>query len=812
MLLKKIYIILFTCIFPHFAMAIPTAPEVVSGRASITENMNGQLQVNCSSERTYIRWDDFSIGQEENVTILQPSTDSATLIEVKTSTPSTLNGSLTSNGTIYLVNKKGIVMDVNSNISCNGFYALGAGVNTGQFSQKQEMRANGICDCDIIQRGNISASGKDVLFLARKIVNEGIIEAPNGNVLLASGTRFMGAVDGLGLHVRSTPLRETKNREQIGIVQSGQISGRLVRYLADGSIYEVAICHSGSTTALNIGTQQSGEVLFYSQNGKIETQGQLIGSKKVHLLGNEITIGQNTSIQSFTSMGGGEVLIGGDYQGANPSILNASKTYFDATARVDVSAQDSGNGGRVIIWGTDSSQFYGTILARGGAQQGNGGFVEVSSKGVLDFQGVVDRLAPHGNAGTLLLDPSDIVISPANPDSNIMVGSTITATASSAVLSLGTLNAQLLMGNVIVSTTSSFSGNGDITTDGEINEIVLSGNTLTLNAERDIVLTHALVYSSKGGTFNLNAGRDYVQSAVGPGLSRVRLQASSPFLAQVPLNITAVRDVIFELSPDNTGFCQVDTFGPLTITAGRDVTINNLSNLPTTSDSIFVNVDSGQGSGDVLIKAGRNFSASAPQTIPAMVEPIGLSGKNYTIIAQNNVFFGPGVTTKNVFDEIPDSFTVVCDNENPNTPFIGLNGLTIEGDHIIFTTTFSNQLRFFTARRNQNFIGSNVLFNNATFVPGPIFVTSPTEKWLTWYPSSYGGVPFTIFYKNGFVCPPSNLTGKANTDQFVGQKEYNVTLKWDPSSCSDVVAYNVFVNGELVKTIPASGHPQATIH
>jgi hypothetical protein len=47
---------------------------------------------------------------------------------------------------------------------------------------------------------------------------------------------------------------------------------------------------------------------------------------------------------------------------------------------------------------------------RGGARGGDGGFVEVSGKGGLVFAGTVNALAPYGNAGSLLLDPTNIEV------------------------------------------------------------------------------------------------------------------------------------------------------------------------------------------------------------------------------------------------------------------------------------------------------------------------------------------------------------------------------------------------------------------
>ena len=65
---------------------------------------------------------------------------------------------------------------------------------------------------------------------------------------------------------------------------------------------------------------------------------------------------------------------------------------------------------RSILWSDTQTTFAGTIFARGGDSSGNGGFVEVSSKGELAFAGTVDTRAPNGLAGTLLLDPEDIVV------------------------------------------------------------------------------------------------------------------------------------------------------------------------------------------------------------------------------------------------------------------------------------------------------------------------------------------------------------------------------------------------------------------
>jgi hypothetical protein len=76
--------------------------------------------------------------------------------------------------------------------------------------------------------------------------------------------------------------------------------------------------------------------------------------------------------------GGGRILVGGDYQGKNPDMQNANVSYFGPDATLKADAGKVGDGGTVIIWSDDSTRAYGKISARGGAEGGDGGFVETS--------------------------------------------------------------------------------------------------------------------------------------------------------------------------------------------------------------------------------------------------------------------------------------------------------------------------------------------------------------------------------------------------------------------------------------------------
>ncbi|MEL6352607.1 MAG: CHAT domain-containing protein [Cyanobacteria bacterium J06627_28] len=128
----------------------------------------------------------------------------------------------------------------------------------------------------------------------------------------------------------------------------------------------------------------------------------------VSVLGDRVAL-LNAHIEASGPAGGGAVRIGGDYQGQG-TLLQARDTVIDGESAIAADALNAGNGGTVIAWGQNTTQFLGEITATGGIESGDGGFVEVSGKRELLFQGIVDVSARQGALGSLLLDPETIRI------------------------------------------------------------------------------------------------------------------------------------------------------------------------------------------------------------------------------------------------------------------------------------------------------------------------------------------------------------------------------------------------------------------
>src|SRR5260370_27839915 len=66
-----------------------------------------------------------------------------------------------------------------------------------------------------------------------------------------------------------------------------------------------------------------------------------------------------------------------------------------------------------MVGADGDTSFAGSVSARGGPAGGAGGFIEISGKGNLAYAGTADASAVAGRAGTLLLDPKNLVISDA---------------------------------------------------------------------------------------------------------------------------------------------------------------------------------------------------------------------------------------------------------------------------------------------------------------------------------------------------------------------------------------------------------------
>ena len=150
---------------------------------------------------------------------------------------------------------------------------------------------------------------------------------------------------------------------------------------------------------------------FLSGTYDVSSTHQTGGSIALTAAGGDLKL-MGAQLKADGASGGGSIAVGGDYQGGG-SLAHSATTSVNYASLLSANALDTGTGGNIVVWSDAMTKFAGRALAQGGTQQGDGGRIELSSTGELlidPARAITQADAPHGIAGTLLLDPKNITI------------------------------------------------------------------------------------------------------------------------------------------------------------------------------------------------------------------------------------------------------------------------------------------------------------------------------------------------------------------------------------------------------------------
>ncbi len=450
-------------LLPLTLLAQPKGLDVQTGQLSFKDGVITQ-----SGSKAIAHWNDFSIGKGEVLRFVQPSKDAAVLNRVVGKNVSQILGSLKANGNVILINPNGVY--ISGDIQAGGFIASTADVSNENFLSGKEL-VFGETSGEITNAGHISCPGGTVYLVAKKVDNSGEIEGHQVIIRPHSNPKVLIRADDTDI---SSP-------------------------------YEKAISHTGTIRTFAT-KEEGGKIYLVAAEGATEVDGTLIG-EEVHVLGQEVLLKENTYIDA-SGPSGGTVLIGGDYQGANPEILNAKNLYVAAGAEVKADSTVSGDGGKVIYWSDGITTVCGKTSVRGGPDGGDGGFIEVSGLKNFYYRGRNDCGAPKGQWGEILFDPDSDVTVAAGADTNMSAGPSFAPTADTANLTPTTLVASLDAGNVtLVTENAGGTEVGDLTFSSPVSwgSGATPNTTFTCTAGNDVTFD-ADVTNTGSGTFTVNAG------------------------------------------------------------------------------------------------------------------------------------------------------------------------------------------------------------------------------------------------------------------------------------------------------------------
>jgi filamentous hemagglutinin family protein len=200
---------------------------VVGGNGSVTQNGN-TTTINQTSQRLAIDWTGLSTAANEALVFNQPNASAIALNRITGSSPSTLLGSLTANGQVYILNPNGVLFGGGAQVNVGGMVASTLTMNANDFMNggstfTKDPNATG----DVENKGTLTAAdGGYIALLSGTVRNEGTIDAPLGTALLAAGDKVTLNVNNgslIGYTVDQGDLNALVENKQMIRADGGQV-------------------------------------------------------------------------------------------------------------------------------------------------------------------------------------------------------------------------------------------------------------------------------------------------------------------------------------------------------------------------------------------------------------------------------------------------------------------------------------------------------------------------------------------------------------------------------------------------------------
>ncbi|SFC36185.1 filamentous hemagglutinin family N-terminal domain-containing protein [Microbulbifer thermotolerans] len=587
------------------AQAAPEGGTVVGGEGSINTSDLTTI-IDQKTDLLAIDWESFNLTEEEIVKFLQPGSSSVVLNRILDENPSDIRGSIEANGHVILANPRGVLFTETATVNVGAITAAGLDINpqefmNGNFAFKGEDGSAGV----VVNRGLINAAS--AVLVGKQVTNaaSGLISAEMVSLAAADEAVLTFDADGLiGVKVTKEVMENQMGLDS-AVLNKGAIEGTTVLMEASvsGDLFTAAVNNEGTVQARGIDTSggkirlfgsgsgvvnsgaldasgtQGGEVIIEGDSATHSGQIAVIGNAgeggSVQVLGDEVTVSGDIDARGTAS--GGEVLIGGDYRGENDEVRNATTTVVTAEAEINASGIDNGDGGKVIVWADDTTQFGGTIRAESGELGGDGGFVETSGKVNLHLDGdtmFVSTLSlAGGETGEWLLDPEWLDITDGD------------CSAENNCISVSDLGDALSSTNVIITTTadgasSDFDlGLGDdnndysygISVSGDVSWS--SGTTLELHSHTNVLISASGQISNSSGNLEIKTGDGYFKNEGTVGVSSFTLDLAGAFENSGIITVSEL-NLTLGIAGDDTnntlGNLTVSGTGTITGKAGKD--------------------------------------------------------------------------------------------------------------------------------------------------------------------------------------------------------------------------------------------------
>ena len=466
---------------------------------------------------------------------------------------SQIAGTLNANGSVWVFNPAGVSFMNGAQVNVAGLFGVAAANLANKDTLESEISAGApLADMSIPKLGDMMGdvsvgngaafNGASVALLGKNVSVQGGSEFNVGQTTLAAGERLVvDNVEGGKVSIKLSDFADDADDVDVTFAEDGS-DGKAVNVAGDLDVATEGkvLFNEGVVAAGNVkvgGLKKAGSEVVISPKQLSVASGKLLQGKSVNATAagkvavdgsisatdgdvalasaDEVLVNGTVSASGVT---GGNVAISGNNVG-NFGTIAANGTVGDAgTVRIDAAnavalgkdsvitanAGANGKGGTVEVIAQNYANLMegARIEAKGGAQSGDGGFVETSGYKSMNIKGTVDTTAANGKTGIWLIDPYNVEIVAGTGNTNVDTASDpYTPTDTGAQIGADDIVTALGTSDVKITTTPSpdaGSEAGDLTVSAGIDYSALSGKTLTLDAANDVLINAAI----NGGTDN----------------------------------------------------------------------------------------------------------------------------------------------------------------------------------------------------------------------------------------------------------------------------------------------------------------------
>lgn len=334
------------------AQALPTGGKAVKGSIAVSTSGSTMTVVQRSTRenRAIVNWSTFNVASAETLNFQQPNAKSLLVNRVvglcSSLCHSMIDGTLTANGNIMLINPNGILFGTTARVDVNGLAATtidfsnSALMSVGPMTSDLARNRSGF----VVNNGSLTARSGLVALVAPGVENNGIIVAKGGRVALASGKKF--SLDFFGDGMVQLAMSSDAATDAVASLPGGPggaaVSNRgtiiadggvvaLTARVAEGVLDKV-INTSGLVQAQSATTGNGRIVLHGGDSGWVQVSGTLdatggagLSGGSIDVLGAKVVLGDlvtagdrpviltgRATISATGAAGSGLVRIGGD--------------------------------------------------------------------------------------------------------------------------------------------------------------------------------------------------------------------------------------------------------------------------------------------------------------------------------------------------------------------------------------------------------------------------------------------------------------------------------------------------------------------